>query len=246
MKKGEHVLLMGPKSFYVVVDQNYNTEYGIIKLETLLKAKYGDTIKTHIGKKFTVARPTILDFYKMRASRGPQIAHAKDVGLIISMTGVSSGWNCFDAGAGSGFMSLFLASICKPGKVIAYEKVKKHYEIVKKNAEDFGADNLTVKFGGAQSFKEKGFDLMTLDMEGVETMIPKVKKALNPGGWLVVFSPILPQVEKVYEKLNEVGGFSDIITKESFIRDWKIVTGWSRPDHHMLGFTGFLTFARKV
>ena len=61
-----------------------------------------------------------------KCKRGPQVILPKDAGSIAAITGVSSGWKCLDAGGGSGFLSLFLGNLVRPGgKVSAYEKPQK-------------------------------------------------------------------------------------------------------------------------
>ncbi len=161
----------------------------------------------------------------------------------MAKTGLRPGWNCVDAGAGTGFMSMFISSIASPGKVTAYEKVEKHAEIARENAEKFGLDNLEIKNKSVSKMTEKDLDLITLDMKGAEDVLDKCHESLRTGGWLVVYSPVINQAEKVHENLGE--GWREIETREVLVRTWKVISDWTRPDHHMLSHTGFLTFARK-
>ena len=118
-------LLVGEKDFLVDTDnKNLNSKYGMIDLT---KVKIGKKIKSSKGNIFLAVKPTIIDLLN-KCKRGPQIITPKDAGQITAGTGVSRGWNCLDAGAGSGFLSSFIANIVGPeGKVIAYEKEKRHY-----------------------------------------------------------------------------------------------------------------------
>src|SRR3989344_2503334 len=76
-------------------------------------------------------------FHKMR--RGPQILTQKDIGLIIGMTGVGSGWRGVEAGTGSGALAMFLANIVQPkGKLYTYEWRREHQEIAKENVKNAG------------------------------------------------------------------------------------------------------------
>ncbi len=52
-------------------------------------------------------------------------------------------------------------------------------------------------------------------------------------------------MERTHEALQEYG-FFDVRTLEQLERTWTVHERGSRPDHRMLGHTGFLTFARLV
>src|SRR3972149_1601456 len=112
MKSGEKVLLMSKDSSYVVEvgKGKYQTKEGIVELAALKKHKFGDEIKTHLGKKFVIARPTIVDFLRKSAKRLPQIIMPKDVALMLAYTGINPGSMVVDAGTGSGFLSMFIAN----------------------------------------------------------------------------------------------------------------------------------------
>ena len=58
-----------------------------------------------------------------KLARGPQIITLKDAAVISAFTGVSPGDLVVDAGAGSGFLAIYLGNLVKPkGKVISYER----------------------------------------------------------------------------------------------------------------------------
>ena len=48
----------------------------------------------------------------------------------------------------------------------------------------FNSDTTKILDNG---FSEKNLDLITFDMIHAEKMIPKAKKALNPGGWIFIY-----------------------------------------------------------
>lgn len=237
------VLLIGEKSFIVETEQkNFNNKYGKFDLA---KIKIGKKIKSSLGKEFMAVKPTIIDLLH-KCSRGPQVVTPKDAAQVVAVTGVTKGWKCLDAGAGSGFLSLFLGNIVGPeGKVTGYEKEKRHYEIVKKNINFCSAENVKVKNKDIlKGFTEKKLDLVTLDMKSAEKMVAKVSKALNYGGWLVVYSPHIEQQREVRDKMKN-SGFTSIKTIENIQRSWTTDYGFSHPKYQGLMHTGFLTFGRK-
>ena len=235
MKK--YFLLIGPKN-YLFEKGKFNTEYGIVDLR---KAKVGNRIKSSAGKIFYVTEPSILDMMH-KASRGPQVVLPKDAGAIIAATGCSPGWRVVDAGAGSGFLSMFLANLgCK---VYSYENRKQFYEVAKKNVSKFGKDVTIYHKDISKGIKEKNADLITLDLENPERVLKHASKTLRIGGWVVVYSMHVEQVKKVIKELKKYN-FSDPGIIENVWISWQSKGEATRPRTH-LGHTGFLTFARKV
>jgi len=198
------VLLLGPGTYLVQVgERKLNTEHGTIDLLELEKKKFGDKIKTHIGKEFTIIKPNVVDILMRRAKRLPQIVTPKDVSMILAYTGISPDSLIVDAGSGSGFLIIFLAHYCREGKIVTYEKRPEFCEVVRKNIELVGLKNVVIKEKDiTKGVDEKNVDLITLDMEDADKVIEKIFNALKPGGWLVVYSPHIGQVISVRKKID--------------------------------------------
>jgi len=187
---------------------------------------------------------TIIDFLK-KAKRGPQVILPKDAGLIVSVTGCSPGWKVVDAGTGSGFLAMFLGNLdCK---VYTYEKEKRFYNIAKKNIKNSGLNNIKIKNSDiTKGIKEKNLDMITLDMKNPEKVIKHAYKSLKSGGWLVIYSMHIEQIQKVWKELKKYN-FEKPKILENIQREWQIEgRTFTRPKTHMLAHTGFLTFARKI
>jgi len=90
-----------------------------------------------------------IDKYK-KIKRGAQILTPKDIGYIITTTGINKKSVVLDAGSGSGALACFLAAIAK--KVITYEIREDFIKIVKENKKKLGLKNLKIKQGDV--FKE--------------------------------------------------------------------------------------------
>ena len=68
--------------------------------------------------------------------RGPQIISPKDIAWLIYSSDIKSSDIVVEAGGGSGALTTALAQAVFPdGKVVTFEKNKKHFEIVEKNLE---------------------------------------------------------------------------------------------------------------
>ncbi len=180
-----------------------------------------------------------------RAKRGPQVILLKDLAIIAAYSGVESGDLAVDAGTGSGWLAMWLARIVGPsGKVVTYETRKEFIKIAEENFKKFGIKNIIIKNKDiTKGIAEKNIDLVTLDLPE-PWKVPFVKK-LKQGGIVVAYLPQMTQViqfckfiKKQKLKLEKVA--------EIIERDWIVEGRIARPEHHMLGHTGFLVFARKV
>ena len=177
--------------------------------------------------------------------RLPQVITPKDSSLILAYTGIPTDAKIVDAGAGSGFLSIFLAWYCQKGKVVTYEKRCEFAEVVKKNVEKTGLKNIEVKNKNIlEGIDEDGLDLITLDMKDCEKVIPEAYEKLKEGGWLAVYSPYVEQVIKVMKEMKGVG-FKQVNCAENIVREWQSEYGFTRPKSQGLMHTGWLSFGKK-
>lgn len=245
IKKGDNVLFSGKKNYVINIGQNkFTTEFGDFNLGALVGKKYGIKVKTHLGYEFSVLQPRLPDLIK-KIKRMPQIITLKDAGIIASLTGLNKEDIVVEAGAGSGALTIYLAGIAK--HVYTYEIRKDFYEIAKSNYEKLGIKNITIKNKDVtKGIDEENVDVVTLDMEKPEAAFKAAHKALKPGGYIVVYAPIIEQVSRFKEHLK-ADYFTDVETFETILRPWDIEPpDKSRPSGHFLAHTGFLTFARKI
>lgn len=175
--------------------------------------------------------------------RGPQVILPKDIGMILSYSGVDKNFVCVDAGTGSGWLTVSLARVCK--HVYGYDIRDDFLKITKHNVDLVGVDNVTLKNQDVfQKIEEKNVDLVTLDLPNAEKALKNVKKALKPGGGVVSYFPNIEQVKK-YTKMLEKLRFVDTYTIESIVRDILVREEGSRPSTKGIWHTGYLTFARS-
>jgi len=247
MRENDLRLLLGKKNFLVEIgDKKFHTQYGVIDLSELKKKEFGDKIKTHTGKKFTIVKPNIVDILMKKTKRLPQVIMPKDVALILAYTGVPNNAFIVDAGTGSGFLAIFLGYYLCKGRVVTYEKNKKFYEIAQKNVEIVGLKNIKIKNKDVtEGIDEKNVDLITLDMKNAERVVEHAHDSLKPGGWLVVYSPYIEQVVIVRKEI-EKNNFVQLKTVENIVREWQSEKSFTRPRTIGLMHTGWLTFARKI
>lgn len=184
--------------------------------------------------------------FKKKLKRGPQIITPKDASLILAYTGIEPGSKIVDAGAGSGFLAIFLATYIRPGKVYTYENDERFIGLVKENIDVSGLSKFIRlrKADVTKGIKEKNVDLITLDLKDAKKVIKHARKALKAGGWVVVYSPTIEHLVGATKEIKR-GKFSEIKTVENIVREWK-VDRTTRPKTMGLMHTGFLTFAKRT
>jgi tRNA (adenine57-N1/adenine58-N1)-methyltransferase len=241
-----HKILIGPegKKFYLKdISQDFHCQFGLIKKEDL-KKKDGSIVKTNTGKELTIFTSSFIDSYK-RIKRGAQIITRKDAAMIIAETGINQNSKVVDSGAGSGALSCLLANICK--EVTTYELREDFTKIVEKNKEFLNLKNLKIKNKNIyEGITEKNIDLITLDLPEPWLAIEPAKKALKGGGFIVNYSPTIPQVMDFVSKINKENGLIHLKTMELIQREWEVQDRKVRPKTTQTVHTGFLTFCRKI
>lgn len=247
MNIGEIVLLLSKDGSYIVEVSNrtIHTQSGMIDLSKLKMKKFGDEIKTHLRKKFTIVKPNVKDILERRLKRTAQVMLPKDIALILAYTGIGPDSLILDAGTGTGYLAIFLANYVSNGKVVTYEKDRRFVKVAKKNITISGLKNIKLKERDVmKGFDERNADLVTLDLQNSHKVINHAYKALKPGGWLVVYSPTVESLIATIKAIKKKN-FCELKTVENIVREWKVELT-TRPKTMGVMHTGFLTFARKI
>ncbi len=178
-----------------------------------------------------------------RMKRGPQIILPKDIGIIISYSGVGKDSVCVDAGTGSGWMAVSLARISK--KVYTYEIRDDFIEIAQRNINMFGLDNVEIRHADiTKGIRERDVDLVVLDMPNSEKAVRHAWKALKEGGTLAGYLPHTEQMKKFVLKAEKCG-FVEICALEVIIRDMLVREAGVRPSTKGVWHTAYLVFCIK-
>ena len=234
----------GRKLYVRNLNEDLHTQYGFIKKGELKKAKNGDLLKSNTNEEFFIFNPSFIDLYR-KIKRNAQIIPLKDIGLIIAETGINKSSRVLDAGSGSGALACFLAIIAK--EVVTYEIREDFTEIVKSNIEFLGAKNVKIKNKNIyEEIDDKNFDVIVLDLPEPWNALENCSKALKIGGFLVSYSPSVPQVMDFVNAAKKNDGFVYLKTVEIMEREWEVEERRVRPKSKVLGHSGFLSFVRKV
>ena len=85
-----------------------------------------------------------------------------------------------------------------------------------------------------------------LDMLAPWECVDAVGAVLRPGGVLCCYVATTTQLSSTVETLREHGGFTEPTSSETLVRTWHVEGLAVRPDHRMIGHTGFLVTSRRL
>lgn len=231
------------KEYFAMPEGELHTDLGVIKLDELKDKKFGDKISSHLGFEFMIQKPRAPDFFTHSKRSGAPMM-PKDIGVIISNTGLCSSDCVLDAGTGSGILVIYLGSIAK--KVISYEIKQEFVELARRNIALTGLQNIELRQGdiveAIQELDEK-FDVITLDTGAAAQVVPFVPRIIYPGGFLAVYSPFFEQAKEVREAIGKTN-CTDVKTIETLEREISFTDRGTRPATARVGHTGFITIAR--
>ena len=205
------------------------------------------------GWQYAVMRPRIAD-YVLSMPRGAQIMYPKDIAQVIQLGDIRTGHRVLESGAGSGAMSLnLLDAVGEGGEVTTIELRPDFARVAEANA--------TVYYGGrpawwnlltgdfdsvAATLPEHRFDRIMLDMLDPWNRLEQAYRVIAPGGVLVAYVTTTTQMSRMVEALRDAGVWTEPDVQETLERSWKVQDLAVRPDHQMIGHTGFLIVSRAM
>lgn len=205
------------------------------------------------GKRMLAIKPTFRE-YVLKMPRGAQVLYPKDLGLILMWADIYPGSRVFEAGTGSGALTMALLRAVGPrGLVVTYEVREDFARTALLNIDRYlgPVPNLvSLRKDAYESIEllDDGvpFDRVVLDLPEPWRVVPHAAKVLRSGGIYLSFVPTVPQVMQTVEALEKTAMFTMVETFESLVRTWSVQGRSVRPDHRMIAHSGFLTVARKA
>ena len=253
-KYGDRVQLTDAKgklySITLTQGSEWHTHKGMLKHDELIGLPEGSIVATNQDLKFQAFRPLLAD-YVLSMPRGATIVYPKDAAMILGVADIKPGIRVLEAGVGSGALSISLLRAIGDGGVLHSVEIREDFaEISEKNVSSyFGGKpanwNLTIGALQDQSY-EADFDRVVLDMLSPWECLDVASKALVPGGVFMAYVATTTQLSKIAEAIKESGNFTEPESSESIVRGWHHEGLAVRPQHRMIGHTGFLIFARRM
>jgi tRNA (adenine57-N1/adenine58-N1)-methyltransferase catalytic subunit len=249
---GEPVRLTDPKGRSHLITlrsgASFHTHRGALSHDDIIGGPDGNVVVSGGGTPYVVFRPLLAD-YTLAMKRGAAVVYPKDAAQIVAFADVFPGARVLEAGAGSGALSCWLLrAVGESGTVTSFERRPEFAEVARRNVEQF--------FGGLPAawqlvngeldpLAPAEADRIILDMLAPWDCVQAAAEALVPGGLICCYVATTTQLSRTVEALRGQGGFDEPAAWESLVRGWHVEGLAVRPEHRMVGHTGFLVTARR-
>jgi tRNA (adenine57-N1/adenine58-N1)-methyltransferase len=222
---------------------------GTMQADHLIGLEEGRMVYNTAREGFLLLRPSFAQLIP-NLPRRAQVIYPKDIGPILLWGDIYPGATVVEIGTGPGALSMALLRAVGPqGRVISYETRPEFAEMAQSNVQQFygPAPNWTVKVADALAgIEERDVDRMTVDIAEPWHVLPLAAEALRSGGLVVGYVPTVMQVKQFVDALRAHGEFAAIRSFETLVRFWYVKNLSIRPEHRMIGHTGFIVVARRV
>lgn len=254
LREGEPALLIDSKGrqFLLKLESGRTFQFhnGTVPHDELIGAEDGSWLTSTGNARLLLLRPRLADFI-LRMKRGAQVVYPKDLGPILVYADIAPGLTVLEAGTGSGALTMGLARAVGPnGRVITVEQRDDHSAHARKTLQRWFGEipaNVDMRIGDvADSVAEFRPERIVLDLPEPWHTLETAAEHQPAGGVFCAYLPTVPQVQTLVEMARDTGVFAEIEVKEFLVRDWNVEGRSVRPEHSMVGHTGFLIFMRKV
>jgi len=256
LTEGDRVQLTDPKgklhTITLLKGGQWHTHRGWIEHDELIGSEEGVVVSTTSGTPYLALRPLLTD-YVLSMPRGATIVYPKDAATIVMAADIFPGATVVEAGAGSGALSITLLRAIGPeGRLISFEKRSEFADVARSNVEGFlgAVPNWDLRLGALEEqllvSGLENVDRVILDMLAPWECIGSIGQVLRPGGVLLCYVATTTQLSTVAEAIRAHGEFTEPIATETMIRGWHLEGLAVRPEHRMIGHTGFLITTRRM
>ena len=222
---------------------------GHLDVDQIVGRPDGLKMRTSQGGTVYIFRPTY-DRLITHLPRKAQVIYPKDSGSILTQLDVYPGARVIESGVGPGAMTIALLRAVGPtGSLVSIERREDHIEMARENIAMFHGDapNWSLVLGDAEEeIPEREVDRILLDMPDPAPVIPAAVQALRPGGMLACWVPTTLQLDTLGEAVRAEPLLVEARTSEILQRYWHVAYNSVRPDHRMVGHTGFLMTAWRL
>jgi tRNA (adenine57-N1/adenine58-N1)-methyltransferase len=250
---GDQVQLTDPKGrqhrLVLAVGKSFHTHRGALLHDDLIGQPEGSLVISAGGTPYVAFRPLLAD-YALAMDRGAAVVYPKDAAQIIGLADVFPGARVVEAGAGSGALSCWLLrAIGEGGSLTSFERRPDFAVIAAGNVERyFGGPHPAWQLvvGDLDPAGLTGRDRVVLDMLAPWEHVAAAAGMLIPGGLLCCYVATTTQLARTVESVRVQGNFAEPAAWETLQRGWHVDGLAVRPEHRMVGHTGFLITARRL
>ena len=249
---GERVLLIDPKDrrylVTLVTGATFHTHAGVLAHDDIIGADRGLPRRpARPGGSFLVLRPTLSDIV-LKMPRGAQVIYPKDLGAILIAADIAPGPAGARGGRGLGRPVDDGAAGRRLGRRLRAARGLRRAGPGQRGAPRSAPTRPTGSRSATSPRASTSADLdrILLDMPEPHKVVRRApRRRCGPGGILLAYLPTINQTALLRQALDdEDAPFGLAETQEILRRTWHVEARSVRPDHRMVGHTGFLTTAR--
>jgi len=250
---GDQVQLTDPKGrqhrLVLSAGKSFHTHRGALAHDDLIGKPEGSLVTSAGGTPYLAFRPLLAE-YALTMERGAAVVYPKDAAQIVGLADIFPGAHVVEAGAGSGALSCWLLrAVGETGRVTSFERRPDFAQIA--------AGNVQRYFGGLHpawqlvvgELDPAGItdaDRVVLDMVSPWDYAAAAAAMLRPGGVLCCYVATTTQLARTVTAARDQGSFAEPAAWETLQRGWHVDGLAVRPEHRMVGHTGFLVTARRL
>ena len=229
--------------------KSFHTHRGALAHDDLIGQPEGSVVLSAGGTAYIALRPLLAD-YALSMPRGAAVIYPKDAAQIIALADIFPGARVVEAGAGSGALSCWLLrAVGETGQLVSFERRPDFAEIAAANVRQyFGAEHPAWRLvvGDLDASGIADADRVVLDMLAPWEHAKTAAAMLIPGGLLCCYVATTTQLARTVSAVREQGNFAEPAAWETMQRGWHVDGLAVRPEHRMVGHTGFLITARRL
>jgi tRNA (adenine57-N1/adenine58-N1)-methyltransferase len=250
---GDQVQLTDPKGrqhrLVLSPGRVFHTHRGKLAHDDLIGQPEGSLVTSAGGTPYLAFRPLLAD-YSVSMVRGAAVVYPKDAAQIVGLADIFPGAHVVEAGAGSGALSCWLLrAVGEQGSVTSFERRPDFAAIATANVERyFGGPHPAWRLivGDLVPDGIAAADRVVLDMLAPWEHVAATAGMLIPGGLVCCYVATTTQLARTVTALREHGSFAEPAAWETLQRGWHVDGLAVRPEHRMIGHTGFLITARRL
>jgi tRNA (adenine57-N1/adenine58-N1)-methyltransferase len=239
------------RQFLITLEEKATFQFdkGRVPHDDIIGLGEGSTLRSSKGVPLVAMRPRLAD-HVLRMKRGAAVMYPKDTGALITWADIAPGCVVVESGTGSGALTIALSrAVGAGGRIISVERRPDHLSHAQKLIRSFLGEipsNIEFHAGEVEDVLATcAPDRVVLDLPEPWEVVSAAASVLSGGGGFACYLPNIPQVQRVREALWQEKVFTGTSTFEVLMRTWAIDDRSVRPDHRMIGHTGFLTVSRK-
>jgi tRNA (adenine57-N1/adenine58-N1)-methyltransferase len=251
---GDSALVLDPtgKRYLVRLDEveTFHHHLGAVPHADIVGQPDGARVRSSRGRMFTVVRPRLIDSV-LEMPRRSGIVYPKDAAHLLAWADIAPGHRVLESGVGSGALTLeLLRAVGERGQVIGYDLRPDFLELTLTNVRAYARPqpaNLVLKEHDIYAaIPDEALDRVVLDLPEPWRALPHLPATLRQGGWVAAYTPSIVQASQFVDAVRAARHFVQIETTEVLLRGWHIQGQAVRPEHEMVGHTGFVSVARLV